>query len=145
MSFLNIKSFLQKHENSMRDVWENILHNRHYLGSVSKLKLPVTIRSANEVWAYEETTTRPNFVTKKEVTGDVVTESNLFHTVLDEKIIVVESADPGWDWLFSNSIRGLITCYGGANSHMAIRAAEFLPAAIGVGISKFESYTKSAG
>ena len=144
MSFLNIKSFLQKHENSMRDVWENILHNRHYLGSVSKLKLPVTIRSANEVWAYEETTTRPNFVTKKEVTGDVVTESNLFHTVLDEKIIVVESADPGWDWLFSNSIRGLITCYGGANSHMAIRAAELsLPAAIGVGISKFESYTKS--
>ena len=37
-------------------------------------------------------------------------------------------------------IRGLITQYGGANSHMAIRAAEMgLPAAIGVGTALYES------
>ncbi|EJL6375361.1 hypothetical protein NMR50_003545, partial [Vibrio cholerae] len=42
--------------------------------------------------------------------------------------------DPGYDWLFGQGIAGLITMYGGANSHMAIRSAEFgLPAAIGIG------------
>ena len=42
-------------------------------------------------------------------------------------------------WIFSHDILGLITQYGGANSHMAIRCAEFgLPAAIGCGERTFE-------
>jgi hypothetical protein len=50
------------------------------------------------------------------------------------RIALVPQADPGYDWLFGQGIVGLVTLYGGANSHMAIRAAEFgLPAAIGVG------------
>ena len=37
-------------------------------------------------------------------------------------------------FLFSYRIRGLITKYGGINSHMAIRCNELnIPAAIGVG------------
>ena len=40
----------------------------------------------------------------------------------------------GYDWIFSYDISGLITKYGGANSHMAIRSAELnLAASIGVG------------
>ena len=47
---------------------------------------------------------------------------------------MTRAADPGYDWIFSHSIAGLITEYGGVASHMAIRAAEFgLPAAIGCG------------
>ena len=47
---------------------------------------------------------------------------------------MIESADPGYDWIFTHDIKGLITKYGGAASHMAIRCAEFnLPAAIGSG------------
>ena len=50
------------------------------------------------------------------------------------KIVCIESADPGYDFIFSNNIKGLITKYGGANSHMAIRCHELnIPAAIGVG------------
>ena len=53
---------------------------------------------------------------------------------ISNKIVLIENADPGYDWLFGRNIAGLITMYGGANSHMAIRAAEFgLPAAIGIG------------
>jgi phosphoenolpyruvate-protein kinase (PTS system EI component) len=55
-------------------------------------------------------------------------------------IAIIPSADPGYDWLFSQGISGLVTMYGGANSHMAIRAAEFdLPSAIGVGASLYKS------
>ena len=55
------------------------------------------------------------------------------------KIVLIESADPGYDWLFGLNIAGLITKFGGANSHMAIRSAEFgLPAVIGVGEISYE-------
>jgi phosphoenolpyruvate-protein kinase (PTS system EI component) len=54
------------------------------------------------------------------------------------KIVLIPQADPGYDWLFGRQIGGLITMYGGANSHMAIRAAEFgIPAAIGVGVVRY--------
>ena len=57
---------------------------------------------------------------------------------LSDKVVLIENADPGYDWLFGRNIAGLVTKYGGANSHMAIRTAEFgLPAVIGVGEQKF--------
>ena len=60
------------------------------------------------------------------------------------KIIVIESADPGYDWIFSHDIKGLITKYGGANSHMAIRCAEFnIPAAIGSGNRLYDTILKA--
>ena len=53
---------------------------------------------------------------------------------MKDRIVMIESADPGYDWIFTRDIKGLITKYGGAASHMAIRCAEFnLPAAIGCG------------
>jgi phosphohistidine swiveling domain-containing protein len=59
---------------------------------------------------------------------------------LKGKIILVENADPGYDWIFVHQIGGIITKYGGVASHMAIRAAEFgLPAAIGCGDKIFET------
>ena len=64
---------------------------------------------------------------------------------LSKKIILIENADPGFDWIFSHKIKGLITKYGGANSHMAIRCAEFgLPAAIGCGERTFETLKQAA-
>ena len=57
---------------------------------------------------------------------------------------MIPQAYPGYDWLFGHGIAGLITMYGGANSHMAIRAAEFgLPAAIGVGEGKYEALARA--
>jgi len=60
-------------------------------------------------------------------------------------LIAIESADPGYDWIFSRNPAGLITKYGGVASHMAIRCAEVgLPAAIGLGELIFEKlFTKS--
>ena len=58
---------------------------------------------------------------------------------------MIESADPGFDWIFSHDIAGLVTHFGGANSHMAIRCAEFgLPAAIGCGERLFTKLLKTS-
>ena len=57
---------------------------------------------------------------------------------------MIESADPGFDWIFSHNISGLVTKFGGANSHMTIRCAEFeLPAAIGCGGKLFDQLRNS--
>ena len=48
-------------------------------------------------------------------------------------IVVIENADPGFDWIFSHKIKGLITKFGGINSHMSIRCEELnVPAIIGL-------------
>ena len=63
---------------------------------------------------------------------------------IDQKIVLIESADPGFDWIFSYKPHGLITKFGGANSHMAIRCAEFaIPAAIGCGDQIFDRILRS--
>ena len=59
--------------------------------------------------------------------------------ILEKKIVLIENADPGFDWIFNLNIKGLLTRYGGANSHMAIRCNELgIPAAIGIGDKIFE-------
>ena len=57
---------------------------------------------------------------------------------------MIEGADPGYDWIFLHGIKGLITKYGGAASHMTIRCAEFnLPAAIGCGEKIYEDLKRA--
>jgi phosphohistidine swiveling domain-containing protein len=81
---------------------------------------------------------QPTFITNKSVTAPIKHLHANEGGNLDGKIIMIESADPGFDWIFSHNIAGLITQFGGANSHMAIRCAEFgLPAAIGCGERTF--------
>ena len=84
----------------------------------------------------------PNFITHKKVTAACVyLNAEQAPPALTGKIVLIENADPGFDWIFAQQIGGLITKYGGANSHMAIRCAEFgIPAAIGCGEQRFESF-----
>lgn len=76
----------------------------------------------------------PTFIGNETVVAPTAVVSTGQTSSLDGKIVLIESADPGYDWIFTYAISGLVTKYGGANSHMAIRCAEFgLPAAIGCG------------
>lgn len=80
--------------------------------------------------------TLPNFVGGSVTKGHLVIEPQADHpaTELQHAIVLLRQADPGFDWLFNHQIAGLITVWGGANSHMAIRCAERgLSAAIGCG------------
>ena len=64
---------------------------------------------------------------------------------VEDKILLIESADPGFDWIFTKNPAGLITKYGGVASHMAIRCAEIgLPAAIGCGEIIFDRLLSSS-
>lgn len=96
------------------------------------VSLPPLIAQPEEVWAFEWPKTVPNFITQKQVTAPVV-DCRVRHS-LAGALVCIPNADPGFDWLFAYPIAGLITAWGGANSHMAIRAGELgLPAVIGAG------------
>jgi len=63
-------------------------------------------------------------------------------TNLEGKILMLPSGDPGYDWIFSEGVAGFITRYGGANSHMAIRAHQFgVPAVIGAGETLYDRWS----
>ena len=103
--------------------------------------LPGQIRSELDIVCFQQLRAQPNFITSRKVQAEVVCLSNKSRPDVDlaGKLVVTPNADPGFDWIFSHPITGLVTMYGGANSHMAIRAAEFqLPAAIGVGERLYE-------
>ena len=124
----------------VRDFWNMIISKRKDYHEInSQLILPEIIFSVDDFECVEHVVSRPNYITENSVTGDVVTLDNDDTTDLDGKIVVIEKADPGYDWIFSKGLIGLITKYGGAASHMAIRCAEFsVPAAIGVGNVLYE-------
>jgi choline kinase/phosphohistidine swiveling domain-containing protein len=95
--------------------------------------LPGQIARPEDLVCFEQEAAEPNFITQRAVEGPVVV-APLPDADVRGRIVLVPSADPGHDWLLARDIAGLITMYGGANSHMAVRAAEAgLPAAIGAG------------
>ena len=112
------------------------------------IELPVLITKEEDFFSFKEAKSKPNYIGTKKITAEIINingiKNNLEFLNLEDKIIIIENADPGFDWIFSKKIRGLITMFGGGNSHMAIRAAEFqLPAAIGVGFSLFKKLINS--
>jgi phosphohistidine swiveling domain-containing protein len=100
--------------------------------------MPPVILNPDDIYAFHMPTSIPNYITLGEVAGEVCSK-DLCKDNISGKILLIKAADPGFDWIFSCNIKGFVTAYGGANSHMAIRAGELgIPAAIGVGEKVFE-------
>jgi hypothetical protein len=115
---------------------EIVESNKRYMAEAQPVKLSYMIRNPRDIYVTTLHRSEPNFIGNQEATGTVMELNaqtpatiNLF-----EMIVCVENADPGFDWIFTKGISALITKFGGANSHMAIRCAELgLPAVIGCG------------
>ena len=105
------------------------------------VRLPHLVRSSNDVDAFQLEKWVPNFVsTQRVVAPPLFLDGKTCEQSLDGRIVMIRAADPGYDWIFGYSMKGLITQFGGVGSHMAIRAAEFgIPAAIGCGEIIFET------
>ena len=142
-AYINIQTVRELYM-SAKDIEKSILYSiergKEEYAVTKSLTLPPVILTEKDIWSFYYPDTEANFITLGNVSGDcVVIESGTANEEIADKILLIPSADPGYDWVFSHGIRGFITEYGGANSHMAIRAGELgIPAAIGVGEQKFE-------
>jgi hypothetical protein len=109
-------------------------------------QLPPLIGRQTELDCFIVGADRPNFVGSSSVTAEICDLTDQDATSVSDvsgKIVFIPQADPGYDWLFGQGIAGLVTTFGGANSHMAIRSAEFgLPAAIGIGEQRYNELVR---
>lgn len=135
LAYCDIKTFQEMYiaANNPRDIIARAIKDGELrYEETLKTSLPPLITCPNDVWSFEIPETEPNFITQNHVTAKV--NKCYLGQNLDGFIVCIPNADPGFDWLFSSQIAGLITAWGGANSHMAIRAGELgIPAVIGSG------------
>lgn len=147
LEFLSLSAILSRPQDHWGDriakmqMHTHIDHRRALQQAASRVLLPPVLTGPDEVRGFIQLHMSANFITVKRAERLLVI---LDQTVLEApqdlsgKIVAISSADPGYDFLFGMNIAGLITAFGGPNSHMAIRAAEFqLPAAIGIGQAAF--------
>jgi len=122
-------------ERELAGFWRMAIEGRKAVyAENSALELPPVIQTDEDFFVVSSMVSRPNFITQKRVSGEVVNLDQEHNADIKDKIVLITRADPGYDWIFTQDIRGLVTEYGGAASHMAIRCAEFnVPAAIGCG------------
>ena len=111
------------------------------LRAAQALKLGYLLRGVRDMYVVPLYRSIANYIGSGRIEAPVqVLDGRSTGTVnLFGKIACIENADPGFDWIFTKGIKGLITKFGGTNSHMAIRCAEFgLPAAIGCGEQMYQ-------
>lgn len=147
-AYLNILDVCELYR-SARDIQSIFLHSIQQgvckYEMAKSIVLPPVIVNSEDVLCFYYPDSEPNYITMNQAIGEVyVLDAEQFMGNLNGRIVLIASADPGYDWIFSHRIKGLITMYGGANSHMAIRAGELsIPAAVGVGAKNFVKYKKA--
>ncbi len=145
LEFLDFNLILNSHSNLNTNklkkiILDNIKNNKNSYQISSKIKLPDFIKNENDIYNFEIEAASPNYVTKLNVFASTYHLKEFKKlSNLNNKVVLIENADPGYDFIFSYEIKGLITKYGGLNSHMAIRCLELnIPAIIGIGEKSFE-------
>ena len=139
MSNMDIATILNSYQNhsseALSKLWKSIIVKEQEKNSFLKsMVFPSIISCENDLEIINYFVTKPNFITKKSLSGNIENISISNSQDISGKIILLENADPGYDWIFTQNPLALITKYGGAASHMAIRCSEInLPAAIGCG------------
>lgn len=146
ISNLSIDEIIQfhheSHGNDLITHINSIINKRKENLNLSHLiRLPQVICKISDLKIIPFQVSSPNFITNNKIESEVIYLDNKINLeYIENKVVLIENADPGFDFIFNYKINGLITKYGGANSHMAIRCAEFnLSAAIGCGEQIFES------
>ena len=144
LAYLDIQSILGLHDqlspiNIIKQIKYEIKRNKYLYEKNSKIQLPETIISWKDLFVYEKNLSTGNFITQKRINGKSFELKNIKNlNMIRNKIVLIEHADPGYDFIFSKQIKGLITKYGGQNSHMSIRCAELsIPAVIGIGEEQY--------
>lgn len=148
LSFLEIEDLLRLSNQNLTEDYISHLRtlidrNRNRSDVTAAIALPDLIFDEVDVMVVKSQRRHPNFTSNRKIIAHKLSLTDIENLEdresLKGRIVMIENADPGYDWLFGESIAGLVTKYGGANSHMAIRCAEFgLPAAIGCGEQIFE-------
>ena len=149
LSYLKIFDILDLYSNlsdneSIKNIKKHIKENKIEYTRNKNINLPDIILETKDLFIQKKIDSRFSFISNKMIIGKILDYKKAKLNASLNSIICIENADPGYDFLFSKNIKGLITKYGGQNSHMAIRCAELnLPALIGVGEENYNKIINS--
>ena len=147
LSLDDILKYKTKKKKELKKLWKkkSALNQKNFQIN-EYVQLPPIIFSENDFTIIHHYIAEPNYITKKKVISNTILLDDLKQIRnIDSNIVLIENADPGFDWIFAKNPSGLITKYGGVASHMAIRCAELgLPAAIGCGEILFNKLKMSS-
>lgn len=147
ISYVDVKIFQELYQSTPdeKKLWEDsIAKGKHEYEMGEPIVLPPLIHAPEDVKRFFMPDSQPNFITLRSTEGEIAHLGRNADVNIDGKVVLINSADPGYDWIFSHDIAGFITEFGGANSHMAIRAAELnIPAVIGVGEKLFKKLSQA--
>ena len=145
VSNLDIRTILKSKnlsKSQTRNIWREKIFQQQKEKLVNDcLSLPPIIFSEKDFDIIQYFISKPNYITDKKITGNIINFENFKGNIGSQKgkILLLQNADPGYDWIFTKKLGGLITKYGGVASHMSIRCSETgLPAVIGCGEVIFE-------
>ena len=145
LDYLSIKNIINFYSNVnvkklKKLLREEIISNKKDQKVLQLLNVPEFISNEKDLYLQKERVKEGSFITNESIVGQIINFQNIkrFNNLRD-KVILLDNADPGYDFLFSHNIKGIITRYGGANSHMSIRSLELgVPAIIGIGSKDYE-------
>ena len=147
LEFNDIMRFRTKSKQHLTSVWQSKAAKQYNIRRLNEyFLLPPIIFSEDDFQVIRYYISKPNYITKKQITENVlVLNPKSKIPDIENKVVIIENADPGYDWIFTKNPAGLITKYGGVASHMAIRCAEIeLPAAIGCGEILYDRLVESS-
>ena len=135
-------------KNSIFNSWKKFIEKEKEKKFINNyFSLPSLIFSEKDFDIVQSYISKPNYITTKKIQSKIVQLESHDERIpnLKNKIILIQNADPGYDWIFTKKPSALITKYGGVASHMSIRCAEIgLPAAIGCGEIIFNKLINSS-
>lgn len=139
-----IKSLYGSSADIAETLSKSIESGKQSYAETRSLKLPPLVVEPTDIWSFQLPDTEPNFITQKSVISRVA-QLPCDRRDLQGAIVFIPSADPGYDWIFASGLSGLVTMYGGANSHMAIRAGELgIPSVIGAGEVLYKKWLEAS-
>lgn len=148
LSYIKINKILDMYFNisnfsTIKNLKKHIAENKKEYNSNKNIHLPDVIKTSKDLYIQFKSFNKINFISNKSITSNIINFDKSIIRPNYNGIVCIENADPGYDFLFNKNIKGLITKYGGLNSHMAIRCSELnIPALIGVGEKNFLNIKK---
>ncbi len=150
LDYLSIKNLLNHYNNLdiqklKKSLQLEIKKNKSDQKVLNLLQVPDFLDNIDDVYLKKDIIKEGNYITNNRVAGKIINLHKIKnYNFLEDKIVLLENADPGYDFIFSKKIKGLVTCFGGANSHMSIRCLELeIPAIIGAGSKNFKNISQS--
>ena len=119
MEYISIKNLITHFsgvnvEKLKTSLVDEIRKNKRGEKLLNIIEFPEFISNEKSICNFEQKTKKGNFITNKIVGAETVSLKKIKdYSKLNNKIILIENADPGYDFIFSYKIKGLITEYGG--------------------------------